>query len=260
MTYCGIGAQALVPMLRPPDISHVPCALRKPRPGVSRQGVGLAVQMQRHRTRSHAMLRQGVRWRWRAWTRPHTDAFGRLVDSLGPRKQSYMASVRSYVSPCPRRLPPSPPAGRRTCRWPPGSSRCSPAPGWCGGGACGRGGPRRGSPRRRPSGGSPASWTSSGRATGPRPSWKNLIGRYRRVINRVRCGVVCSTAVISGHQLPQSNSFQDFSMILNQISRTKLKSRYKHEKCRKFSVLRAYAGWYFERLSLKNILIISNLA
>jgi len=48
------------------------------------------------------------------------------------------------------------------------------------------------------------------------------------------------------------------SRILNQIPMTKLQSQYKHEKCRKFSVLRAYAGLYFERLSLKNILIISN--
>jgi len=34
---------------------------------------------------------------------------------------------------------------------------------------------------------------------------------------------------------------------------TKLESRYKHEKCRKLCVLRAYAGLYFDRLSLKNI-------
>jgi len=32
---------------------------------------------------------------------------------------------------------------------------------------------------------------------------------------------------------------------------TKLKSRYKHKKCRTFCVLRAYAGLYFKRLSLK---------
>jgi len=37
-------------------------------------------------------------------------------------------------------------------------------------------------------------------------------------------------------------------MTLNQISMTKLKSRYKHEKFSKFGV---YAGLYFERLSLK---------
>jgi len=40
---------------------------------------------------------------------------------------------------------------------------------------------------------------------------------------------------------------------LNQISMTKLKSRYEHEKFRKFNVLRAHAGLHFERLSLKNI-------
>jgi len=45
--------------------------------------------------------------------------------------------------------------------------------------------------------------------------------------------------------------FQDFSMTLNQMSMTKLKSQYKHEKFRTFCVLRAYAGLYFERLSLK---------
>jgi len=45
--------------------------------------------------------------------------------------------------------------------------------------------------------------------------------------------------------------FQDFSMTLNQISKTKLKSQYKHEALRKYCVLRAYAGLYFERLSLK---------
>jgi len=44
--------------------------------------------------------------------------------------------------------------------------------------------------------------------------------------------------------------FQDFYMTLNQISMTKLKCRYKHEKFRKFGV---YAGLNFERLSLKNI-------
>jgi len=32
---------------------------------------------------------------------------------------------------------------------------------------------------------------------------------------------------------------------------TKLKSRYKYEQFRKVCVLRAYAGLYFERLSLK---------
>jgi len=32
---------------------------------------------------------------------------------------------------------------------------------------------------------------------------------------------------------------------------TKLKFRYKHEKCRKWCVLIAYAGLYFERLSFK---------
>jgi len=47
--------------------------------------------------------------------------------------------------------------------------------------------------------------------------------------------------------------FQDFSMTLNQISMTKLKSPYKHEKCRTCCVLREFAGLYFERLSLKNI-------
>jgi len=40
-------------------------------------------------------------------------------------------------------------------------------------------------------------------------------------------------------------------MSLNQMSMTKLKSRYKHENCRKVCVLRAIAGLYFERLSLK---------
>jgi len=37
------------------------------------------------------------------------------------------------------------------------------------------------------------------------------------------------------------------------MSMTKLKSRYKHEHFRKCCVLRAHAGLYFERLSLKNI-------
>jgi len=50
------------------------------------------------------------------------------------------------------------------------------------------------------------------------------------------------------------------SRTLNQMSMTKLKSRYKHEKFRKCCVSRAYAGLYFERLSVKNILIISNSA
>jgi len=40
-------------------------------------------------------------------------------------------------------------------------------------------------------------------------------------------------------------------MTLKQISMTKLKSRYKHKKCRTFCVLRAYAGLYCQRLSLK---------
>jgi len=40
-------------------------------------------------------------------------------------------------------------------------------------------------------------------------------------------------------------------MTLKQISMTKLKSRYKHKKCRTPCVLRAYAGLYIERLSLK---------
>jgi len=53
---------------------------------------------------------------------------------------------------------------------------------------------------------------------------------------------------------------QWISMTLNQISMTKLKTRYKHENCRKCCVLRAFAGLYFERLSLKNILILSNSA
>jgi len=38
---------------------------------------------------------------------------------------------------------------------------------------------------------------------------------------------------------------------LNQISMTKLKSRYKHEHFRRCCALRACAGLYFERLSLK---------
>jgi len=42
-------------------------------------------------------------------------------------------------------------------------------------------------------------------------------------------------------------------MTLNQVFMTKLKSRYKHEQFRKCSVLREYAGLYFERLSLKNM-------
>jgi len=37
------------------------------------------------------------------------------------------------------------------------------------------------------------------------------------------------------------------------MSMTKLKSRYKHEQFRKYCVLIAYAGLYFERLSLKNV-------
>jgi len=48
-------------------------------------------------------------------------------------------------------------------------------------------------------------------------------------------------------------------MTFNQISMTKLKSRYKHEQFRTFCVLRADAGLYFERLSLKNLLIIFKL-
>jgi len=50
------------------------------------------------------------------------------------------------------------------------------------------------------------------------------------------------------------------SMTLNHISMTKLKSRYKHEEFRTCCVLKAYAGLYCERLSLKNILIILNSA
>jgi len=52
--------------------------------------------------------------------------------------------------------------------------------------------------------------------------------------------------------------FQDFSMTLNQVSMTKLK--FQSEQCKKWCVLRAYTGIYFEHLSLKNILIISNSA
>jgi len=48
--------------------------------------------------------------------------------------------------------------------------------------------------------------------------------------------------------------FQDFSRTLNQISMTK------DEQFKMFCVLKAYAGLHFERLSLKNILIISNSA
>lgn len=84
------------------------------------------------------------------------------------------------MSPCPRRPPLWRPAGRRTCRWPPWSSRCSPAPWWCGGAACGRGGPRWGLPRQQLSGGSRVSWTSSSLAMVPRPLWRNLMGGYRR--------------------------------------------------------------------------------
>jgi len=47
--------------------------------------------------------------------------------------------------------------------------------------------------------------------------------------------------------------FRDFSMTLNHISMTKLKSRSTHEQFRKCCVLRAYADLYFERISLKNI-------
>jgi len=42
-------------------------------------------------------------------------------------------------------------------------------------------------------------------------------------------------------------------MTLNQISMTKLKSRFKYEQLKTFCVLRADAGLYFERPSLKNI-------
>jgi len=48
------------------------------------------------------------------------------------------------------------------------------------------------------------------------------------------------------------------SRTLNQMSRTKLNSRYKHDHCRTRCVSRAYAGLYFERLSLKKIFIMSN--
>jgi len=59
--------------------------------------------------------------------------------------------------------------------------------------------------------------------------------------------------------LTHFDHFQDFSITLNQISMTKLKSQYKHEQFWKCCVLRAYAGLYFERLSLKKHLNYSKL-
>lgn len=85
----------------------------------------------------------------------------------------------SYMSPCPHPLPPSQPVGRRICRWPLWSSRCSPAPWLYGGVACGRGGPRWGLPRQQLSGGSRESWTSLSPAMVRHPLWKSLMGGYR---------------------------------------------------------------------------------
>jgi len=42
-------------------------------------------------------------------------------------------------------------------------------------------------------------------------------------------------------------------MTFNQISMTKLKSRYKHEKCRTFCVLRAYAGLYVFSMTFQGL-------
>jgi len=82
-----------------------------------------------------------------------------------------------------------------------------------------------------------------------------------------RRGVKCSGCVsvyccISWYPSYKQGSYVDrwISRTLNQMSTTKRKSWYKHEKFRKCCVLRAYAGFYFERLSLKNILIMSNSA
>ena len=99
-------------------------------------------------------------------------------DSFINRWLTYELKI-SYMSPCPRRLLLLQPVGRRTCRWLLWSSRCSPAPWWCGGAACGRGGPRWGLPRQQPSGGSLESWTSLSPVTVPRPLWRNLMGGYR---------------------------------------------------------------------------------
>lgn len=99
-------------------------------------------------------------------------------DSFINRWLTYKLKI-SYMSPCPHRLLPLQPVGRRICRWLLWSSRCSPAPWWCGGVACGRGGPHWGLPRQQPSGGSLESWTSLSPVTVPRPLWRNLMGGYR---------------------------------------------------------------------------------
>lgn len=106
---------------------------------------------------------------------------GGNVPSRGHQNDSIIKSniLTSYTSPCPRRLPPWQPVGRRICRWPLWSSRCSHAPGWCVGGACGTGGPRWGWPLRQPSADFPGSWTSLDPAMVPHPWWRNLMGSYR---------------------------------------------------------------------------------
>jgi len=74
------------------------------------------------------------------------------------------------------------------------------------------------------------------------------------------CASLCPSAAHKKKSRVITHFDQWISRTFNQISMTKLKSRYKHEHFRKCYVLRAYAGLYFERLSSENILIISNSA
>jgi len=66
---------------------------------------------------------------------------------------------------------------------------------------------------------------------------------------------VCSRSAHATQESQENRVLTHFdqwiSRTLNQISMTKRKYRYKHETFRKFCVLTAYAGLYFERLSLK---------
>jgi len=60
---------------------------------------------------------------------------------------------------------------------------------------------------------------------------------------------LCQVHSLQGSYTFWPMDFQDFSMTLNQISMTKLKSWNKHEQFWTLCVLRAYAGLYFERFS-----------
>lgn len=139
-----------------------------------------------HCTISHfRLVPEAPRWRTQTGLWAADDHCGikpvileKKQDSFINRWLTYKLKI-SYMSPCPHRLLPLQPVGRRICRWLLWSSRCSPAPWWCGGVACGRGGPRWGLPQQQPSGGSLESWTSLSPVTVPRPLWRNLMGGYR---------------------------------------------------------------------------------